>query len=122
MDKKTLQKIKDELLARKKQIMDDLENVAHQTKNKKGNEAIFPKFGDKDEENAMEVSEYSTHLATEKVLESSLRDINNALDRIKKGDYGVCKYCGQDIGEKRLLARPTASACVSCKNKLQQGS
>ena len=122
MDKKTIEKIKKELLARRQQIAEDLKNIAQNKYNKKGEmRAKFPQFGDKDEENALEVSEYSTNLATEKVLESTLRDIDNALERIKKGSYGICKYCGKDIGEKRLLARPTASACVACKSKLQKG-
>lgn len=122
MDKKTIERIKKELLARRQQIAEDLKNIAQNKDNKKGEmRAKFPQFGDKDEENALEVSEYSTNLATEKVLESTLRDIDNALERIKKGGYGICKYCGKDIGEKRLLARPTASACVACKSKLQKG-
>jgi len=33
-------------------------------------------------------------------------------------DYGKCKYCGEDIPVKRLLARPASSACVGCKEKL----
>lgn len=121
MDKKTIEKIKKELLSRRQQIAEDLKNTAQNKDNKKGEmRAKFPQFGDKDEENALEVSEYSTNLATEKVLESALRDIDNALERIKKGSYGICKYCGEEIGEKRLLARPTASACVACKSKLQK--
>jgi DnaK suppressor protein len=56
----------------------------------------------------------------EKVLEKSLEDINKALDRMQKGTYGICKYCGQPIAKKRLLARPTASSCVNCKTELQE--
>ena len=39
--------------------------------------------------------------------------------RIESGEYGVCKYCKEEIGKKRLQARPVASACVKCKTKLQ---
>ncbi|MCX6799924.1 MAG: TraR/DksA C4-type zinc finger protein [Candidatus Falkowbacteria bacterium] len=31
----------------------------------------------------------------------------------------MCKYCKQEISKERLKARPVASACVSCKIKLQ---
>jgi DnaK suppressor protein len=58
-------------------------------------------------------------LATEKVLEHSLRDIENALKRIEEGNYGICKYCKKPIGKKRMQVRPVASACVECKTKLQ---
>jgi DnaK suppressor protein len=120
MDKKTVEKIKKELLARKKQIEEDLKNITQQETSEKGeHRAKFPDLGSKTEENVMEIGEYSTNLATEKVLESSLRDIDNTLKRIEEGTYGVCKYCEKEIGEKRLLARPVASTCVECKSKLQ---
>ncbi|MCK4553621.1 TraR/DksA family transcriptional regulator [Candidatus Parcubacteria bacterium] len=121
MDKKIIEKIKKDLQARKKQIEEDLaaftkkdehERDEHRTK--------FPDFGNKSDENVQEIGEYSTNLATEKVLENTLRDINKTLDRIAKGAYGICKYCGKEIGEKRLLARPVSSACIECKNKLQK--
>ncbi len=121
MDKKIIEKIKKNLQARKKQIEEDLaaftkkdehERDEHRTK--------FPDFGNKSDENVQEIGEYSTNLATEKILENTLRDINKTLDRIAKGIYGICKYCGKEIGEKRLLARPISSACIECKNKLQK--
>lgn len=117
MDKKTLETIKKGLEAEKKKITEELNVVSAKGEYK----AKFPELGDKPEENVQEIDEYSTNLATEKVLESALRDIEGALERIQKGTYGVCKYCGKEIGDKRLLARPVASACVECKSRLQKG-
>jgi len=119
MDKEILEKIKKELLERKKQIENDLKSITQKTGGDQAS-AKFPNIGNEVDDNVLEIEEYSTNLATEKVLESALRDINNALDRIEKGTYGICKYCGQEINEKRLMARPVASACVECKSKLQQ--
>ena len=120
LNKDTIVQIEKDLLARKKQVLEDLELVAKKGEKKEDkHRARFPDFGDKTDENAQEISEYSTNLATEKVLESALRDITNALKRIKKGTYGVCKYCSSEIGKKRMLARPVASACIKCKTKLQ---
>ena len=120
LNKETIKKITKELLTRKKQIVEDLDILADSGNNKSDKHKVkFPDFGSKTDENAQEIGEYSTNLATEQVLESTLRDINNALDRIKKGTYGICKYCGELIPEKRLLARPVASACIKCKTKLQ---
>lgn len=115
MDKQTIEKIKADLLEEKKKVTEELAAVSN-----KGDVAKFPEYGDKPDENAQEIGDYTTNLATEKVLESTLKDINGALERIEKGTYGICKYCKQEIGEKRMLARPVASACVSCKEKLQQ--
>lgn len=120
MEKETLNQIKDELLDRKNKILKDLENVSKEDSREADNRsAKFPEYGDKPDENAQEVSEYSTTLATEKILEKTLEDIEKALERIEDGSYGTCKYCGEAINPKRLVARPTASSCISCKTKLQ---
>ena len=121
MDKKIIEKIKKDLQNRKKQIKEDLANFTKQDLHERDEHRTkFPDFGDKSDENAQKIGEYSTNLATEKVLESTLRDINDALGRIAKGVYGICKYCNREIDEKRLLARPVSSACIKCKNKLQK--
>lgn len=80
----------------------------------------FPEYGDKEDENAAEVAEYINNLPVEEGLEKTLRDVVKSLERIKKGNYGICKYCGKQIEEKRLLARPTSSACVECKKTITQ--
>lgn len=81
-------------------------------------DASFPKYGDSEDDNAREVADYTTNKPLEITLEKTLHDVEKALDRLKKGTYGICKYCDQPISEKRLLARPTSSACVSCKKTL----
>ncbi|MFH1254988.1 MAG: TraR/DksA family transcriptional regulator [bacterium] len=121
MNKKVIEKIKKDLLERKKQLIKDLKSFTKKDEHEKDeHHTKFPDYGDKSDESVQEIDDYTTGLATEKVLESSLRDINNALDRIKKGSYGICKYCKKEIGEKRLMARPVANACVACKTRLQR--
>ena len=119
IDKETIKKIKQELLTRKEQVLKDLNEISKNKADKEDLEVKFPDFGDKTDENAQEIGEYSTNLATKNVLDSTLRDIEGALKRIEDGTYGVCKYCKKQINKKRLLARPVASACVECKTKLQ---
>ncbi len=123
LDKETIEKLKNELLERKKEIEKELNAIAERDeKNPNKLKTKFPEYGDKNDENAQEITEYSTNLATEKVLESTLRDINASLERIKNNTYGICKYCHKPIGKKRMLARPVASACIACKTKLQQNA
>ena len=120
LDKDTIEKIKKDLLKRKEQIAKDLKDIVDTGKGEEAKQKVkFPDFGDKTDENAQEIGEYSTNLATKNVLESTLRDIESSLKRIKNNTYGVCKYCNKAISKKRLLARPVASACVECKTKLQ---
>ena len=43
-----------------------------------------------------------------------LRLIDNALDRIRQGKYGLCAKCGKEIPQARLEALPYALMCVAC--------
>lgn len=98
-----------------------LENELDKLGNKRGvDDATFPDYGDKEDENAAEVAEYAANLSLESDLEKALRDVVGALERIEKGTYGICKYCKKPIEEKRLIARPTSSACVECKKAITQ--
>ncbi|MBP7005962.1 TraR/DksA C4-type zinc finger protein [Patescibacteria group bacterium] len=51
-------------------------------------------------------------------LQQQLDDSKRALEAIENGTYGFCKYCGKSIDPKRLEARPTSSACITCKKTL----
>lgn len=44
-----------------------------------------------------------------------IKKVKQALLRIEEKTFGECQECGCDISEKRLLARPTASLCINCK-------
>ncbi len=117
LDADTIEQIKKDLLKKREEILSELKSITNADGT--NNRVKFPEYGDKADENAQEIDEYTTNLATDKLLEKTLRDINNALDRMEKGTYGVCKYCKKSIGKKRMLARPVASTCVECKTKLQ---
>ena len=83
-------------------------------------EARFPDYGNSEEDNALEVADYEANMSIENDLQKSLRDVDSALQRIENGEYGTCKYCKNTIEEKRLQARPTSSACISCKKTIVQ--
>jgi DnaK suppressor protein len=46
-----------------------------------------------------------------------LQAIDEALVRIDKGAYGVCRDCGEPIAEPRLNAIPWTRVCITCKEK-----
>jgi RNA polymerase-binding protein DksA len=46
-----------------------------------------------------------------------LMEINEALRRMARGEYGVCESCGNPILRARLEAMPTARLCLACKEK-----
>jgi DnaK suppressor protein len=53
-------------------------------------------------------------LAAGRQRDAQIVRIRNALDRMDKGDFGICVGCGEDIAEKRLAADPAAHVCVAC--------
>ena len=46
-----------------------------------------------------------------------IQKIDSALLRIDEGTYGCCTQCEEDIGLKRLRARPVATLCLDCKSQ-----
>ena len=42
--------------------------------------------------------------------------IQEALQRLDGGAYGICEQCGEEIGIERLKARPVTTLCISCKS------
>ncbi|HTN79136.1 MAG TPA: TraR/DksA C4-type zinc finger protein [Acidimicrobiales bacterium] len=50
-------------------------------------------------------------------LEDQLAAVQEALDRIDDGTYGLCQSCGQPIGEARLEAMPETRWCISCAGR-----
>lgn len=121
LDEQTLSEIKNSLLVRREQISGELQELAKKDDHEADNlGARFPEYGSKPDENAQEISDYTTNFATEKILEKTMEDIDSALDRMEDGTYGICKYCKQPISVKRLIARPVASACMACKTELQE--
>ena len=116
---KTLKEIEAKLLEEKTKLENELGQISSKNaKNPTDYEANFPDFGSSEDENAAEVTTFTDNLTLERTLESALRDANKALESIKSGKYGTCKYCGKEIDEKRLLARPASSSCIDCKKRL----
>jgi DnaK suppressor protein len=121
MKKEFLKEMEDLLTTEEKRLKEELAEFSKQNpKNTEDFDAKFPNMGDKEDENAEEVATYSTNLTLERTLEANLRDVEKALERIKKGTYGICKYCNKEITEKRLRARPASSSCIDCKKSFTQ--
>lgn len=49
-----------------------------------------------------------------------LDKIDQALERLARGEYGWCAETGDPIGLKRLLLRPTATLCIEAKERQEQ--
>lgn len=97
----------------------ELQKFAHKrTDASDAYDANFPDYGTEEDDDVKEVEAFMVNKPMEYVLENKLRDIEKALKRIKDGTYGICKYTGEPIDERRLRARPTSSSSVAAKKLL----
>ncbi|MCX6760796.1 MAG: TraR/DksA C4-type zinc finger protein [Candidatus Nealsonbacteria bacterium] len=122
MNKKLIEELKETLEKEGKSIEKELNTFAKKDDKLRGDwDTIFPNFsggesGSGDMEKAAdEVEEYSTLLPIEHSLELKLKNINLALEKIKKGVYGKCEKCKKEMSEERLRAFPEAKTCNGCK-------
>lgn len=51
--------------------------------------------------------------------QTTLEEINDALDRVERGTFGKCLECGEPIARPRLQAIPYAKHCIECARKLE---
>lgn len=111
--------IKEQLLKEKARLEKELGIIVHDRPHETDDfDGSFRDMGDEVDDNVHEVEEFTVNKSIEIGLESTLRDTKKALDRLEKGNYGICKYCDKEIEIQRLMARPTSSSCVSCKKTL----
>lgn len=114
MNKKEMKRFKEILLERKEQIS---QAVTHTREEGMG---VDP------DDLPDEVDQASTEAGQQLNLrlrdrENTLyRKIEKALRKIEEGEYGVCEVCGEEIGMKRLEARPVTELCIRCKEEQEQ--
>jgi len=68
-------------------------------------------------ERATRETENSLELRTRDRYRKLINKINKTLDRLEEGDYGYCEETGEEIGLKRLEARPIATLCLDAQER-----
>lgn len=117
MDKQFINQQKEKLEKEKAKLETQLGSFAKESTKVKGDwDAQMPSFdeGKSLEEEADEVEEFNTRLSLEKTLEQELKSVDLALEKIRKGKYGVCEKCGKPISQGRLKVYPQAETCKNC--------
>lgn len=49
-----------------------------------------------------------------------IKKVDKALAKIENGEYGICEGCGEEIGMRRLEARPVTDLCIRCKEEQER--
>lgn len=118
MEKDLQKKLQKKMESEKKKLTQELKFFAKKDPRLKGNWLTrFPFFGlarSHKDESAEEIEEYENLLPVEHSLELRLKDIDKALLKIKKNNYGQCENCRKKIESKRLQAVPEARLCLKC--------
>lgn len=76
-----------------------------------GGEGMVAEADENDKADQFE--EYEERSATLSTLETRFQAVTKALEKIEKGNYGMCETCGKPIEEDRLGANPAATTCIA---------
>ena len=115
MDKKRLEYYRKKLQAKREEL---LKNIARTEQ--EGREA--------DEDPTVDLADKAANSYTKEFLFGQtnhdrfiLNLVEDALERMKNGSYGLCVHCHEEVQQKRLEAVPWARHCIFCQEKQEQG-
>jgi DnaK suppressor protein len=97
----------------KRDLMHEVDRTVLHMKDEAAN---FPDPNDR----ATQESEFSLELRTRDRERKLIRKIDEAIKRIEDGTYGYCVETGEEIGIKRLEARPVATLCVEAQERRER--
>jgi len=114
LNKRDLERFKKLLLAQREQLQ------GNQRKALEGDIHLDPDdFPDEIDTASSEINLQFTGRLRERE-QGLLAKVDTALRKIADGEYGECVNCGEDIGVKRLRARPVAELCIDCKSEQEK--
>lgn len=113
MNKEQLEHFRTILSTWKRDLMQEVDRTVLHMKDEAAN---FPDPNDR----ATQESEFSLELRTRDRERKLIRKIEEALKRIDDGSYGYCVETGEEIGIKRLEARPVATLCVEAQERRER--
>lgn len=102
-----LHQIKMKLLQQRAMLLSEAEVAL----NELPGQTIFPDLGDQ----ATAETDRNFMLRLRGREQRLLKKIDQALERVEAGTFGVCEDCGNEINLKRLEARPVTTMCIDCK-------
>jgi len=116
-DRKPLQKLsprEEKLLQIKMKLLQQramLLSEAEVALNELPGQTIFPDLGDQ----ATAETDRNFMLRLRGREQRLLKKIDQALERVDAGTFGICEDCGNEINLHRLEARPVTTMCIDCK-------
>ena len=110
--KNKIQEIKKSLLSQKNALLREAEEAL----NNLPGDLNFPDMGDQ----ATAETDRNFMLRLRDRERMLLKKIEETIERIDHAEYGICASCGNEIGIKRLEARPVTDLCIECKVRQEE--
>jgi DnaK suppressor protein len=107
---KKMQDIRKNLVMQRKELLVGAMEALNELNELPG-QTVFPDLGDQ----ATAEIDRNFMLRLKGREQKLLKKIEEALDRIDHGVFGICDKCGQEINVRRLEARPVTTMCIECK-------
>ena len=115
MDKRKMKAYRDKLLARRESLFSQVTEAEMSSR-------------ERDLEATQDPADMAANAYTKELLISMsandrklLQLIDEALERVERGQYGECVNCGEPLTEKRLDAVPWARYCLKCQDLQERG-
>ena len=115
MDKKKTKSYRDKLLARRESLFSQVTEAEMSSR-------------ERDLEATQDPADMAANAYTKELLISMsandrklLQLIDDALERVERGEFGECVNCGEPVAEKRLDAVPWARYCLKCQDLQERG-
>ena len=113
MNKVQLEHFRNILNSWKRDLMEEVDRTVSHMKDEAAN---FPDPNDR----ATQEEEFSLELRTRDRERKLIRKIDEALKRVEDGSYGYCLETGEEIGVKRLEARPVATLTIEAQERRER--
>jgi DnaK suppressor protein len=113
MNKEQLEHFKNILNGWKRDLMMEVDRTVSHMKDEAAN---FPDPNDR----ATQEEEFSLELRTRDRERKLIRKIDEAIKRVEDGSYGYCLETGEEIGVKRLEARPVATLTIEAQERRER--
>lgn len=116
MDKIELAELEEQLMSRREELRAAVQRSQEQVR---GSDVTGDAKDEGDRAASAYEKEFLFHVSNDN--RQALNNVEVALARIGKGDFGICVACGEDIEKKRLKALPWARYCLVCQDKKERG-
>ena len=110
---KLIQKIKQDLFAQREALLREAEETLNSLP---AGDINFPDMGDQ----ATAETDRNFILRLRDRERMLLKKIEETIERIENGPFGICEECENEIGIKRLEARPVTTLCIECKTRQEE--